>query len=212
MFEYLSPSFTHDKLENASFSDLVDVFEDLWRKCVLNQCELLLKNRDGQIAAMSLLCSYFEAIWIHISGEDSNGKSREFFTHGFCRVFRSSDAEVRKAAEAVYAHVRCGLAHEGFMRRKVSYGDAGTHPFVVTYHKKSDGTLDLERGAVSIALNPFRVLEGVRRHFDAYVAELRKQEDADLCSAFKRSVERLWAPGGSENIIGMTEAEFTGNA
>jgi hypothetical protein len=123
------------------FPDLIDVFEDLWRKCVFDQRELLLRNRNGQIAAISLLCSYFEATWIHISGEDSNGKSREFFTSEFCRVFRSGDADVKKAAEAVYAYVRCGLAHEGLMRRKVSYGEAGVHPFVVTYNKKSDGTL-----------------------------------------------------------------------
>lgn len=212
MFEYLTPSFTHEKLEHPSFSDYVDVFEDLWRKCVFDQCEMLLKHRNGQVAAMSLLCSYFEAIWIHISGKDSKGKSAEFFASGFCAVFRADSPEIKKAADAIYAFVRCGLAHEGFMRRKVNYGDAGAKAFVLTYHKKPDGSLDIDRGVVSIAVNPYRVLEGVLRHFERYLADLRTPEKLDVRSTFQQSVIRLWGPGGEENVIGMTEAEFTGNA
>lgn len=112
MQDFLSPNYTHDKLANACFADFVDVFEDMWRHYMLVPCEMLLRFPHGEVAAMMLLSSYFEAIWIHLSGKDSNGKSKLFFVRGFCRVFRSESAGIDRAAEAIYEHVRCGLDHE----------------------------------------------------------------------------------------------------
>lgn len=54
--------------------------------------------------------------------------------------------------------------------------------------------------------------QGVLRHFDGYIRALREGKDQVLVEAFQRTVERQWALGTSENIIGMTEAEFLGRA
>lgn len=212
MHEFLSPSYTHDKLENPTFGDLVDVFEDLWKKCVLAPCEMLLRFQHGDIAAMTVLSPYFEAIWTHISGEDSNGRSKQFFVKGFSRVFSSDSVGIEKAAEAIYEHVRCGLAHEGALRRKVNYSRAGAKAFYLTYPQKPTGEFNVDAGVVSIILNPQKVYEGVSRHLDSYVRALRSTADESLKAAFQKTCERLWGMGEGENIVGMTKEQFLGKA
>lgn len=208
----LSPSYKHEKLENPTMTDLVDVFEDLWRNCVFSQAELLLRTQNGDIAAMTVLCPYFEAIGGYITGEDTNRRAREFFVKGFGLVFRSDSPEIHKAAEAVYKYVRCGLAHEGMLGHKVYYSRDGAQTFFLTYRKTSDGTLDISAGVVSIVVNPMRMFEGVMQHFNEYIRSLREAKDQALVAAFQRTVERQWTIGVGENIIGMTETEFLGRA
>lgn len=213
MEEFLSPHFTHDKLVDPAFGDLVDVFEDLWKNYVLAPCEMLLRFPHGDVAAMAVLSPYFEAIWIHISGEDSNGRSKQFFVKGFTKVFQSDTPGIYKAAEAIYEHVRCGLAHEGALRRKVSYSRAGANAFYLTYPKKKPtGELDLEAPVVSIILNPFRVYEGVKRHFERYVHDLRNTTDESTRAAFQKTCERFLGVGQGYKIVGMTEEEFFAKA
>lgn len=213
MEEFLSPRFTHDKLANPTFGDFVDVFEDLWKNHALAPCEMLLRFPHGDVAAMTVLSPYFEAIWIHISGEDSNGRSKQFFVKGFTKVFQSDAPNIDKAAEAIYEHVRCGLAHEGALRRKVNYSRAGANAFYLTYpKKKATGELDLEAPVVSIILNPCRVYEGVRRHFEGYVNDLRNTTDESTRAAFQNTCVRLWGTGQGDNVVGMTEEEFLGKA
>lgn len=208
----LSPSYSHEKLENPSLNDLVDVFEDLWRHCFFAPLDLLLKTPNGDIAAMTVLCSYFEAIGGYMSGENTNRRAREFFVKSFCLVFHSNSPEIHKAAEAIYKNIRCGLAHDGMLSHKVNYSRAGTKAFFLTYRKMPDASLDIAAGMVSIIVNPLRMYQGVLHHFDEYVRALREGKNQVLVEAFKKTVERQWALGTSENIIGMTEAEFLGRA
>lgn len=212
MDEFLSPNFRHDKLVDPTFEDLVDVFEDIWKNHVLVPCEMLLRFPHGDVAAMTVLSPYFEAIWIHISGEDSDRKSKKFFVNGFSQVFQADRHSICKAAEAIYEHVRCGLAHEGTLRRKVHYSREGGKAFFLTYPKKSTGELDLEAPVASIILNPWRVYEGVKKHFDDYVHDLRSTSDKSKRDAFRKTCERLWGIGESDNIVPMTEEEFRGKA
>lgn len=206
----LSPSYSHEKLENPTFSDLVDVLEDLWQNCIFSPARLLLNSPYGEIAAITIIGSYFEAMASYTSGEDSNGRSRKFFITGFCDVFHSRSEEIRHAAAAIYKHIRCGLAHEGMFSYKVSYSRAGAQAFQVTYPKKPDGSLDTNAEVASILFNPVRMYEGVEKHFKNYLAKLRSSEDEVLCEAFQKSVVRLWGLGKGENNAGMTEAEFLG--
>lgn len=210
MEAFLSPSYSHEKLENPDFSDLVDVFEDCWRNYIFAQTHLLLRTPHGDIAAMSVLSSYFEAIASYIYGVNTNGQSIKYFVKGFCKIFTSSSPEIEKAAKAIYKHIRCGLAHDGMLSHKVNYSRAGSKPFFLTYRKKSDGTLDLEVGVVSIVVNPVLLYEGVIQHFNNYISSLREGKDAVLLAAFKKTFTHQSAIGKGENIVGMTEAEFLG--
>ena len=208
MEEMLSPNFTHEKLENPSIEDLIDVFEDLWRGCIFEPVRSLICTPHGSVAAMSVLCSYYEAIESLYTGQSSRNKSQEFFVKGFSRVFSSSEGTDLGAKE-IYIHVRCGLAHEGMLRSKVHYSNVGRKAFFLTYPKNGDGSLDLSRPSKSIVVNPGRMFEATVQHFEEYVKLLRSQQNAELVANFESFVTAQYAVGSGESIIGMTYEEFS---
>jgi hypothetical protein len=209
---YLSPKYTHEKLDSRDTSDYVDVFEDTWRRYILEPSRWLLEGPNGDVAAMLVLSSYFEAIWSFLSGQDTTGKSKASFVKGFCQVFSSTDPNVATAAEAVYEHVRCGLAHDGLLRQKVNYSRVGANALYLTYPKKPDGSLDVNRPVESIIVNPSRFYLAIERHFNDYIRRLRDATDAELLLAFRDRFERQWGVGAPDNVVGMTEREFRGEA
>jgi hypothetical protein len=210
MDEWLSPNFKHDKLEAPTFGDLVDVFEDLWLNHIFNPVAALLEMPHGDIAAMLVLSSYYEAIESLCRGESSKNKSKEFFVAGFRRIFNTDHPGIEKAASAIYEHVRCGLAHEGMLTYKVQYSRAAQRAFLLTYPKRVDGSLNIEAEVTSIVVNPVRIFQGTRLHFIGYVSSLRQRTDASMCEAFEASVTRLWALGQGDLVIGATEATVFG--
>ncbi|MFC7366760.1 hypothetical protein [Vreelandella zhaodongensis] len=126
----ISPNYKHDKLDDPTHEDLVDVVEDTWRHYVFAPVHVLLDQPHGDIAAMTLLSSYFEAIWSYVSGESSEGKSRVFFKNGFCEVFKADGESCEIAARAIYKNLRCGVAHAGLPNHKVSYSREGILPYI----------------------------------------------------------------------------------
>lgn len=212
MDERLSPNYKHEKLESPCYADLVDVFEDLWKHFVFSPVDMLLRHPHGDVAAMTILCSYFEAVWSYFTGEDSDKRSTEFFVKGFCQVFKSEDAGSEKAAHCIYKHIRCSLAHVGMLTHQVNYSRSGAKAFYLTFPKKPDGTLNMDAPVRSIFVNPVRMYEGVIRHFQGYVTKLREADDQTLVTSFQRTAHRLWGLGTEDNIIGMTQEEFLGRA
>ena len=206
----LSPRYDHEKLEDPTLSDLIDVFEDSWMGFVFSPAKTLLSYPDGDVAAMTLITSYFEAIWIYLTGEDSDRKSREYFVKGFCRVFSADSPGIEIAAKAIYKHIRCGLAHTGMLTHRVNFSRGGSKAFFLTYPKNPDGSLNMIAPVASIIVNPMRMYDGVSQHFQTYVAALRSGERHDLTSPFLLAVTQLWGLGQGDNIIGMSEAEFNG--
>jgi hypothetical protein len=212
MEQYLSPSFKHEKLDNPSFSDLIDVFEDLWRHYIFNPVKCLIEMPYGDIAAMTVLCSYYESIQCCMTGKSSNKKSRKFFIEGFMRVFSSDAPDTEKAAGEIYKYIRCNLAHMGLFNYKVSYSHGGAKTFFLKYKRKPDGSEDFDSGISSIIVNPKRMYEGTEKHFNVYIKKLRKYDNQDLCDSFRKTVERQWGLSLGDNIVGMSEAEFLGKA
>ena len=78
MKQQLTPTYDHEKVANPTCDDLIDVFEDAWRGYILAQVQVLLDNPNGDIAAMTLLCSYFESIEALHRGKSSDRRSKEF--------------------------------------------------------------------------------------------------------------------------------------
>ncbi|WP_157966517.1 hypothetical protein [Bordetella bronchiseptica] len=210
MQQLLSPSYGHEKLDNPTLDDLIDIFEDCWTHYIFAPCELLLKSPHGDIAAITLLCSYFETIGGYLHDQDTTRRSKEFFCIGLSEVLPTAQAEAFKpGVAAIYTHVRCGVAHEGLLGHKVNYSRAGSKAFYVTYPKAPDGSLDTDAEPSSIVVNPLRLFCLTREHFQEYVRRLRKPENQTLRQAFRTVVTRQWnLEGTRENLIGMTEEEF----
>lgn len=211
MEELISPNYTHEKLQNSSIPDLIDVFEDLWCGYIFEPVRSLIDSPHGSVAAMSVLCSYYEAIESLYTGQQSRNRSREFFVKGFSRVFSSSEG-MDAAANEVYIHVRCGLAHEGMLRSKVHYSNVGQKAFFLTYPKNTDGTLDMSGASESIVINPEIIFKATIKHFEGYVKSLRNMEDLELVDNFETVVTSQYAIDEEESIIGMTYEEFASKA
>lgn len=209
---FVSPKYDHTKLDDPDLPDLIEVFEDSWRGYVLAPAELLLKTPSGDVAAMTLVTSYFEAIWIYLTGDDSCGRSKEFFVNGFKRCFSADTSDINIAAKEIYKHIRCGLAHTGMLTKRVHFSRDGAHAFYLTYPKNPDELLNMNAPVTSIVVNPLRLYAGVLQHFEQYTKALREGERPDLTEPFLKAFNRLWGIGEGENIIGMTEEQFKGRA
>lgn len=211
MINLLSPSYSHDKLENPSYVDYVDVFEDLWVNSFFNPIHVLLNTPHADMAAMTLMTSYFEAIDAYKSGKDTNGKSKKHFIESFCHVFSSNTSDIEKGAQEIYKYIRCGLVHEGMLGHKVNYSRDGAKPFYLTYPRRNDGTLNTDTEVVSIVVNPKYMFNSIVSHFKKYLSELRQAKDEKQIEAFLITIDRCWKNGANKNIIGITEEEFLGN-
>jgi hypothetical protein len=206
---FISPNFGHEKLESATYEDLVDVFEDRMRHWFLKPAELLLKIPHCQIAAVALLITYFEGIAIYLSGKDSKDRSFEFFTNGFLKVF-SIDNEDKNTSKiivrAIYDQARCGFAHDGMFRNRIFFNDVRPEPLLLSFRKKN-GVPDLTQFE-SILINPFRFFESIQIHFEGYLKSLREGSDTTLKKAFQTAVKLKWALDERPRAIGMREEEF----
>lgn len=206
---FISPNFGHEKLETATYEDLVDVFEDRMRNWFLMPAERLLGIPHCQIAAVALLISYFEGIAIYLLGEDSKNRSFEFFTFGFFKVFSSENEDQESSkiiARAIYEQARCGFAHDGMFRNRVFFSDVPSQPLLFSFPKKND-VMDMSR-IESIVINPLRFYESIRIHFEGYLKSIRDGSDQELKHAFEKTVELKWALGEKDRAIGMTEEDF----
>lgn len=210
MDNYISPNYTWEKLENPSFDDLLDVFEDRVRNWLLEPAESLLKLPQGFVATISLLFTYFEPIQIYISGQDSKGASKRFFIDGFLAVFGSpgiDKSQLKNMAKTMYSEGRCGFFHNGLSGRKIGYLTDRDEALTVT-QPKVDGKIDFNGKVQSVVINPDRFHWCVKRHFDKYISDLRKNENKTLRENFKKAVDIKWDMEGKDLIIGMTEEEF----
>jgi hypothetical protein len=203
---YISPNYTWEKLENPTFDDLLDVFEDRIRNWLLKPAESLLQLQQGFVSAISLLFTYFESIQIYISGQDSKGASQKFFIDGFLAVFGSpgiDKSKLNKMAKTIYIEGRCGFFHNGLSRGKVLYSKVRNEALTVT-QPKVDGEIDFNGEVRSIVINPDRFHWCVKRHFNKYISDLRDVEKKTLRDNFKKAVDIRWGMEDRDPIIGMS--------
>lgn len=207
---YVSPSHTHEKLDSPSFLDLVDVFEDRIRNWVLEPSKSLLALEHGAVPAFALVLGYFEGIEMYISGDDSKGRSKEFFRRGFQRVFRMKPENAHffdDIVDGLYVQARCGFAHDGLFRNRVFFSSTRAEALNATWPKK-DGEFVRNGHLESVVINAARFIDGVVEHFDKYVAELRSEADPELKARFLQVVGIKWGLNEPDRVIGMTEDEF----
>jgi hypothetical protein len=210
--QFISPNFTHEKLETPSFEEIVDVFEDRMANWLLLPAKTLLEIPHGDVAAVALAINYIEGIEIYISGQDSKTRSREFFCTGFKRIFHRrvnflQDIMHDAFAKALYDLLRCGFAHDAMFRYGITFTEVRKEAFTITWPKKN-GEFDPNGQLLSAVINPQRFIEGVEFHFKKYLKELRSPDPTALKENFLAAVKLKWNLDESGPLIGMTEHQF----
>jgi hypothetical protein len=207
---FVSPRYTHRKLEPPFYRDVVDVFEDRMRGWLLTPALKLLDSDDFSIASVSLATSYFEGIEIYHSGEDSKNQSKAFFHRGFLRVFRlegEPTAVQQRVTDGLYDLLRCGFAHDSIFRSGINFSAVRKEPLLVTM-KRKNGQFDPTVPPESFVINPRAFVEGVEQHFTLYVRELRRAKDRTLKENFEKAIAMKWRLGEPGKTVGMTEEQF----
>jgi len=208
---HISPNFTHEKLDDPTFTDLVDVFEDRMTNWLIEPAHQLLSVEHGSIAAVAVLLGYFEGIEIYCSGQDSYKQSGVFFHRGFQRVFTASAAEPKMLFPAItdtlYTAVRCGFAHDALFRKKVFFSTIRKDAFTVTWPKKN-GVFDMHGKLESVVINPPRFCECIRIHFGEYIRTLRAEQDEQLKANFLAVIRLKWGLNEPAPFVGMSENDF----
>ncbi len=191
---FVSPHYnTQEKLEQPGVEDLIDLLEDRVKFLVLEPVREALKIPFGFSAAFCVLLTYFEGIWIYISGRDSQGSSRRFFENAFVEVFDSSGPSedlLRRIATVFYRDARCGFFHDGMARDRIYFGRL-EGPMKVTL-PKVDGRLDEAGDIQSIIVDPLEALKYVEGHFGKLVESLRDPTNTEERSRFEAICRRKW--------------------
>lgn len=200
----ISPGYEASKLDNATTDDLIDVFEDRLSHWLIERAYAEIGTKNGEVAALSLLLSYFEATWSFISGGDSTGRSRVFFCRGFVVVFLSSkiDREVlARIAALLYKDARCGLFHNGMFREGIYLGKLPNGaPLSATWsNAKGASANQIKIESLLIDLGEFcRYVEG---HFKKYLEILRDPSQTAARDAFTRGARINWKLGQPPPVV-----------
>jgi hypothetical protein len=211
---FVSPNYTHEKLEPPFYKDLVDVFEDRMLNWLLVPATKLLKIKHGSVAAVALAMNYIEGIEIYASGKDSKNKSKEFFRRGFKRVFASASGPAHfqdAIANSLYDLLRCGFAHDAMFRNRIYFSSIRKTAFTITWPQKN-GQFDPDGHLESAIINPERFIQCIEIHFAEYMKELRAKDATVIKENFLAAVALKWDLEGSIHRIGMTEEEFMRDA
>jgi hypothetical protein len=171
---YISPNYPSAKLDAPRIDDLIDVYEDRIVHWVLVPAKTIAATENGAPAGLCLLLTYFEGAWSYKTHTSSNGRSKEFFVHGFVDVFtspRSPPQVLAQLGALLYKDARCGFFHEGLFRDRI-YVVTMNHDIVVTL-PRTGGVLDLDGTIQSALIDVQRCIAGVEKHFATSIAALR---------------------------------------
>jgi len=210
MLNYISPSFSHEKLNSPNYGDLIDVFEDRMRKWLLEPAKHLLMMEYGDVPAVSLALGYFEAIEIYYSGKDSKGASKKFFCRGFQRVFNSMPENAHlfeQIVDCLYVQARCGFAHDGIFRSRVLFSNIRPEALIITWPQEN-GEFVKNGHLESVIINGAKFIDSITKHFDNYLVDLRSEGVQTFKKNFLAAVDLKWSLNEPDRVIGMTESEF----
>jgi len=169
----ISPRFTAEKLDGASFEDVVEIFEDRIMGWLIEPANHLKSEQHAGFAILAIVLSYFEPIGQALEGSRNRGGSRKLFSKGLRAVFPDLAAEESDALIGeLYEQLRCGMFHDGLTREKVVISPASTHPFVV--EKNEDGSLK------RVTVTPVNLMHHIEMHLRGYVAQLRDPANVQL--------------------------------
>ena len=210
MQHFISPNFTHEKLQPPLYRDVLDVFEDRMLNWLIAPSKKLLGMRHGSVAAVALATNYIEGIEIYVSGRDSEGKSKEYFRRGFRRIFSLVEGH-DFIVNALYSNLRCGFAHSGLPSSRITFSSLRKEAITIVWPRKC-GQFEASGQLEVAVINPRRFVECIEIHFTEYMKELRSRKESTAKENFLSAVALKWPLGEAGPQIPMTEEQFKSGA
>jgi len=206
METFISPNYTQKKFDNPKFDDLLDVLKDRVLNWLFEPAKKLIIEKEDWFGALCILLTYFEGIWIYITGIDSKGKSKKYFIDAFLDVFNlstlSSDLLMR-VANILYEDGRCGFFHDGMLRGRIFLTELNQIEMSITLPKKTDGKVDVNGEIESILIDLKKFVAVIERHFIAYLLCLRNPDEKLKRENFLKIAAEKWDYEGEGVVIGL---------
>jgi hypothetical protein len=102
------------KLDPTELQDKICIYERQVREWFLSPAKMLFKmmGEQASFAVLAICLPYIEGVQQYREGDDSNGKSKDFFIKSFQRIFESCNLS-DDFVGLLYGQARCGLFHDG---------------------------------------------------------------------------------------------------
>jgi hypothetical protein len=174
----ISPQYFTSKLDPASLENHIDVYGDQIKGWFLSFARQMHRDEHAGFAALQIVFSYFEGYSIYSKGEDSRGKSQEYFRDGVLSVFPELET---------YQDGRCGFFHSGITRKRFLLRDSNPGESIIRFGADPETTTRV----VQIFIDRRQFIDRVCDHFDGYIAKLRNPNETQLRLNFERAVKLL---------------------
>ena len=185
----ISRHYDHTHIKADNIETHIAVYEDQIRGWFHDQARILEKSSsDAGFVILLVVLAYIEQYAIFSKGQDSKGRSKEFFKDGFKAIFPLTSKEANnpddldQVIESLYYQMRNGLFHTGMTRSKVILSGANEFTINVEYTPSSQS---VER----ISVNPHAMLNTIENHLADYVMLLRNPEETQLRTNFEKAWE-----------------------
>ena len=152
------------------------IFEDRVKEWFINIAEELKKNNEAGYVILMICIQYVESMIQFKKGEDSSGKSGEFFKDGIKDIFPEIEEDL---INLLWSSVRCGLFHNGMT-------DDG---IFINADKENNQEITLfkVKGENKVLINPHKFLDKINEHFKDYITKLKNPENIKLRENFEKA-------------------------
>jgi hypothetical protein len=147
------------------------VYEDRVVGWFFGYGRLLQNHHDAGFVVLQVALAQVEGMEQYRRGESSDRDSSRFFRDGLKRIF-SLDDSADGWLRDFYTLVRCGLFHDGMIRKRVKI------------ENRFDSPLDYD--GTDIFISPNKFLDAVIEDFNRYIVKLKDQNNIDLREPFRR--------------------------
>ena len=173
----ISPRFTAEKLVGGNLDDLIDVFEDQMRGCLIDPANQLVPHQHAGFGILAIVLSYFEPLGQFLEGKA--GKSKAQFTRGLKAVLPDLERNVSpKIINELYNQLRCGMFHHGITKWRVVIAPSGPHSLGVAWDAKGE--------LLQVVVVPRHPMAHLDDHLTKYVGELREPANKKLRENFEK--------------------------
>lgn len=178
-----------DAFETHVLTRQLRIGEILGDKFIANQTDDELSQSAFVILGIGV--AYFEMIAQFASGQDSKGKSQDFFETGFKKVYCKSSVSVN--GSDIYTFIRCGMFHTGMPTDRCG----------LSRNPKQTFTIDNR----VLIINPACLITDLKRHLEQYCKELRNPDNSfdSLRQNFEKTFDRI-ASKAPTTSYGQTDA------